>query len=114
LRCFGERAQSAGVTLVQDHYVFSDAFDGSVAWKPEAVSRYFTRLRDRAGLAHLSLHGLRKFMETYGQDMGYSTAQVALRAGHSPSVAAKYYSGKVAETDRALAAAVASLLKPGT
>ena len=38
-------------------------------------------------------------METYGQEMGYSVTQVAMRAGHDPSVAAKHYSGRVAETD---------------
>lgn len=36
-----------------------------------------------------------------------------MRAGHDPSIAAKHYSGRVAETDRALAAAVASLLVQG-
>jgi hypothetical protein len=51
-------------------------------------------------------------METYGQEMGYSVTQVALRAGHNPAVAARYHSGKVVETDRALARAVASLLAP--
>jgi integrase len=106
-----ERAEFAGVRLVDDHYVFSDEADGSVPWKPDSVSQYFGRLRDRAGIEHLSLHSLRKFMETYGQEMGYSVTQVALRAGHNPSVAARYYSGKVAETDRALAEAVASLLR---
>lgn len=54
----------------------------------------------------------RKFMETYGQEMGFSITQVAMRAGHDPSIAAKHYSGRVAETDRALANAVASLLAP--
>jgi len=66
----------------------------------------------RIGLEHLDFHYLRKFMETYGQEMGYSVAQVAMRAGHDPTVAAKHYSGRVAETDRALAKAVASLLTP--
>ena len=51
-------------------------------------------------------------METYGQDMGFSPAAVAMRAGHDPSVASKHYPGKIAEADRALAAAVASLLVP--
>ncbi len=59
-----------------------------------------------------SSNDLRKFMETYGQEMGYSVTQVAIRAGHDPSIAAKHYSGRVAETDRALANAVASLLAP--
>ena len=104
------RAEFASAELVQNHYVFSDAADGSVPWKPDSLSQYFSRLRERAGVPHVSLHGLRKFMETYGQEMGYSVSQVALRAGHNPSVAARYYSGRVVETDRELARAVASLL----
>ena len=55
---------------------------------------------------------LRKFMETHGQEMGYSVTQVAMRAGHDPSMAAKHYSGRVSETDRALATAVDSLISP--
>ena len=38
------------------------------------------------------------------------SSQVAMRAGHDPSVAARHYSGRVVETDRELAQAVASLL----
>ncbi len=105
-----ERARQAGVELIEDAYVFSDEADGSVPWKPDSVTQYFSRLRTRAGLPHLDFHYLRKFMETYGQEMGYSMAQVAMRAGHDPSIAARHYSGKVAETDRELARAVASLL----
>ncbi len=108
-----ERARFAGVELVEDPFVFTDSADGSVPWKPDADhSKYFGRLRKRADLDHLDFHHLRKFMETYGQEMGYSITQVALRAGHNPAVAAKHYSGRVNETDRALAAAVASLLVP--
>ncbi len=107
-----EHAAFAEVALDSDAYLFSDAADGTVPWKPDSVSQFFGRLRDRAGLPHLSFHQLRKFMETYGQEMGYSVTQVALRAGHNPSVAARHYSGKVAETDRELARAIASLLVP--
>ena len=107
------RVQLVRVALVDDPYVFTDAVDGSVPWKPDSLSQYFDRVRRRAGLPHVTLHGLRKFMETYGQEMGYSMTQVALRAGHNPAVAARYYSGKVAETDRELARAVASLIAPG-
>ena len=106
------RARLCGIELVEDPYVFTDAADGSEPWKPDAVSRYFARLRTRIGLDHLDFHYLRKFMETYGQEMGYSVSQVALRAGHDPAIAAKHYSGRVSETDRALATAVASLIAP--
>jgi hypothetical protein len=40
--------------------------------------------------------------------MGHSIAQVAMRAGRDPTVAARHYSGRVIETDRDLAQAVAS------
>lgn len=105
-----ERAQFAGVELVDDPFVFTDAADGSVPWKPTMITRNFQRLRARVGLDHVDFHDLRKFMETYGQEMGYSVTQVALRAGHNPAVAAKHYSGRVSETDRALANAIGSLL----
>ena len=98
--------------VVDDPYVFTDAVDGSEPWKPDAISRYFGRMRKRVGLDHIQFHHLRKFMETYGQEMGYSVTQVAMRAGHDPSIAAKHYSGRVSDTDRALANAVASLLAP--
>jgi len=41
-----------------------------VPWKPDAVSQYFARMRKRIGLDHLDFHYLRKFMDTYGQEMG--------------------------------------------
>ena len=106
------RAAEAGVELVADPYVFTDVVDGAEPWSPDAVSQYFDRMRKRVDLDHVKFHHLRKFMETYGQEAGYSVTQVAMRAGHDPSIAAKHYSGRVVETDRALAAAVAALLVP--
>ena len=108
-----ERAAAAGTELLADAYLFSDAADGCEPWRPGAVTLYFSRLRTRAGLDHLNFHSLRKFMETYGQDLGFSPVQVAMRAGHDPSVAAKHYTGKLAESDRALAEAVSGLLADG-
>lgn len=105
-----QRAAQAGVSLHEDAYLFSDAADGTVPWKPGAITRYFDRLRRRVGLDDVDFHHLRKFMETYGQNLGFSAVQVALRAGHDPSVAAKHYTGSVAKADRALASAVAALL----
>ena len=109
-----ERARLARVELLPDAYVFSDDISGDVPWRPDAVSQYFGRLRTRAGLDHFDFHDLRRFMETYGQEMGYSVAQVAIRAGHDPSVASRHYSGRVLQTDRELAHAVASLLSAPT
>jgi hypothetical protein len=49
-------------------------------------------------------------METYGQNLGFSLAQVALRAGHDPAVASKHYTGRVSASDRALAGAIEEIL----
>ena len=105
-----ERAAAAGVELLPDAYVFSDAIDGAEPWRPGSITRFFGRLRSRVGLEHLDFHYLRKFMETYGQNLGFSPMQVAMRAGHDPSVGVKHYTGNVEEVDRVLATAVASLL----
>jgi len=106
------RAALLHVDLVDDPYVFTDAPDGSLPWKPDTISQYFGRLRERVGLDHLNFHDLRKFMETYAQELGFSLAQAAMRAGHDPSVAAKHYTGRVSETDRELAKSVAALIAP--
>lgn len=70
------------------------------------------RAVDRGEWRHDCREYLREFMEAYGQEVGYSVAQVSMRAGHDPSIAAKHYSSRVSETDRALATVVASLLDP--
>jgi integrase len=105
-----ERAAAAHVELIDDPHVFSDELDGAVPWKPDSMTQFFKRVRDRVGLQHLNLHDLRKFMETYAQDLGFSPAQVAMRAGHDPSVMSKHYTGRIEEADRALATAVSALL----
>jgi integrase len=107
-----ERAASAGVALVDDPYLFSDEADGSAPWRPDSVTRFFTRVRQRVGLEHINFHDLRKFMETYAQDLGFTPAAVAMRAGHDPSVMSKHYTGRIEEADRALATAVAALISP--
>lgn len=71
-----KRDASVSVELAADSFVFSDDLDGSQPWRPGAVTLYFGRLRKRIGLDHLNFHTLRKFMETYGQDLGFSPVQV--------------------------------------
>lgn len=104
------RAAEVGVTPAADPFVFSDSPDGSEPWRPMMVTRYFGRLATRCGLDHLNFHSLRRFLDTYGPDLGFAPVQVALRAGHDPSVAAKYYTGSVAEADRRLAEGIAGLI----
>ncbi len=107
-----ERAAVLDRDLAPDAFYFSDAADGLEPWRPMSVTRYFGRLRARLGLDHLTFQSLRRFMDTYGQDLGFSAAQVAIRAGHDPAVASSFYTGNVDEADRRLAEAVAELLPP--
>jgi integrase len=108
------RAHQAGTRLSPDAYLFSDHPTGHDHWAEERITRYFGRLTERTGLSHLKFRYLRKFMDTYGQELGFTTEQVAARAGHDPTVARRYYTGTAAATDRRLSAALASALEePG-
>ncbi len=104
------RARACGEALIGNPYVFTDSLDGSECWHPDVITRYFSRLRQRLELGHVTLKSLRAFMDTYGQDLGFTLTQVALRAGHDPAVASRHYVGKVNETDRAIGEALAKLL----
>ncbi len=104
------RAHDFSLQLAANAFLFSDKLDGHQPWRPMMVTRYFGRLRSRVELDHLTFQSLRRFMDTYGQDLGFSPAQVALRAGHNPAVAGTFYTGNVAEADRQLAQAVANLI----
>ncbi len=108
------RADHWGEELVANPFVFTDALDGSESWHPDAVTRYFTRLRDRNNLKHVTVKSLRAFMDTYGQELGFTLSQVAMRAGHDPAVASRYYTAKVTETDKQIAQALAGLLGGGS
>ena len=105
-----ERAAATSTHPVDNAFVFSDAADGSEPWRPMMVTRYFGRLARRHGLERLSFHSLRRFIDTYGPDLGFAPVQVAMRVGHDPAVAARFYTGSVADADRRLASAIASLL----
>jgi hypothetical protein len=88
--------------------LIAEAGRDPVTGKRRQVSRVFRgNLRDAT---KTNFHSLGKFMETYGQDLGFSPVQVAMHAGHDPSVAAKHYTGALAATDRALVDAVSGLL----
>jgi integrase len=106
-------AAAVGCELADDPFVFTVTTDGEEPWDPDPVTQYFGRPRDRLDLGHLELKGLRRFMNTYDQELGFSLAQVSLRAGHDPAVASKHYTGKVDQSDRELAAALQQLVDPG-
>ena len=52
-------------------------------------------------------------MDTYGQELGFTQTQVAMRAGHDPAVASRHYTAKVTETDQRIAKGLSGLLGEG-
>jgi hypothetical protein len=104
-------ASAAGARLANDPYLFACDVRAADPGDPDTITQYFARLRDRLELPQIEFKSLRKFMDTYGQELGFSTAQVAIRAGHDPAVAARFYTGRVDETDRRLTDAISVLLQ---
>ena len=106
-----ELASAVGADLVDDPYLFAADLVGAEPWDPDAITQYFRRLAARLELQRLDFKGLRSFMDTYGQELGFSLAQVSMRAGHDPAVASRHYTGRVAQADRDLAAAIGHLIE---
>ena len=74
-------ASASGVPVAADPYLFACDVQGVDPWDPDTISQYFARLRQQIDLEHLQFKGLRRFMDTYGQELGFSLAQVSTRAG---------------------------------
>jgi integrase len=104
------RAAAAGGTLDDDAYLFSEDLQGRTHWSESIVTKFFAKLADDNDLEQYTFKHLRKFMDTWGQELGFSREDVAKRAGHDPEVAWKAYTGQVAAKDRALSAAIADHL----
>ena len=110
LRVATDQAEVIGTEMAEDPYLFACDERGTDPWDPDTISQYFARLRARVDLDHLEFKGLRRFMDTYGQELGFSLAQVAMRAGHDPAIAGRHYTGRVQDADKRLAKALEGLL----
>ena len=109
-----DRADLAGTDLVENPYLFSDAVDGAIPWRPIYVSRWFAVTRQRCNGAvrpEVHFHCLRHFHSTHALDLGYPITAVAGRNGHDPSVLLKVYSHHLEQTDRRISEAVAALVR---
>jgi integrase len=77
------RALASVGTLVVDPFVFSDALDGSRAWRPDVGTKRFRRVANRAGVkSTVRLHDLRHFVATTLLAAGHDPKSVASRLGH--------------------------------
>ncbi len=108
------RGVAGGTTLVPDHYLWSNALDGSTPVLPTAVGQYFQRLRERVKLPHVKFKSLRSFMQTQTENAGFPVTAAAARGGHDPAVLVRHYSQAQAETQRRISAALTEMIsRPG-
>lgn len=98
------RARNLGVVWGKRAYLFSDDPMGELPWRPDIASREFRRLRDEAGLPHVTLHGLRHSHITGLLEEGLNVEAVALRVGDNPNTIFKTYAHARRTTDRRAAA----------
>jgi integrase len=103
-----------GIAILDDGYVFSPEIDGSRPFRPDNVTKFFERVRTPLGMRHVRLQDLRHFTATQLIGAGVDVRTVAGRLGHSdPSLTLRVYSHAIEERDRAAAAILGNVLKPG-
>lgn len=105
-----ERALALGTGLTRRAFVFSDAADGSVPWRPDSTSRKFRLLAGRVGLDDLTLHGLRHAHVTELLTAGIDVETVARRVGDDPRTIYRVYSHFRPAADRRAAHAWGELM----
>ncbi len=106
-------AVDAGRDVSVDDLVFTNDTEAKVPWRPELVSRRWERLRRRAGLGHVKLHGLRHFVATELLTGGIDLRTVSNRLGHArTSTTLDVYWAWVPAQDEAAAAHLDAVLDP--
>jgi integrase len=110
-----EWARLAETTIGDDAYVFSPYVDGSKPFRPDNVTGFFVRVRDKLGFTSVRLHDLRHFTATQLIGAGVDVRTVSGRLGHSdPSLTLRVYSHQIEERDRAAAAVIGRVLSAPT
>jgi integrase len=108
-------ARACGVALPPRAFVFTDDVDGATGWRPDYVSKAFTRVARKAGLAGVRLHDLRHFVATRLLSNGVDVRTVAGRLGHkNPNVTLNVYAAFLPEADRSAAELLGKLLGSAT
>ncbi len=106
-----ERATACGTVIDGDSYVFSNDPAGRVPWRPDTLTRQWSRIRERAGVPGVRLHDLRHWLATTLLESGETVLAVADRLDHaSPKMTLDVYGHAVPAADQRIATAVGDLL----
>ena len=112
LACQNELADSVGAAFLSNGFVFTNSIDGSTPWRPESVTRSFSRLCARCGVVGVRLHDLRHYVATRLLTSGIDVRTVAGRLGHrNPSTTLNVYAHFLPGSDREASAALARLFE---
>ena len=103
-------AAAAGARITDRSYIFSRAVDGSVPWRPDATTRDFGVLLQKAGVSGVRLHDLRHYVATQLLASGTDVRTVAGRLGHrNPATTLNVYSHFVPQADQQAAQALGAI-----
>jgi integrase len=106
-----ERAGAVRSKLPARGYVFSDAPDGSVPWRPNRVTHAFIHLCSEVDVSGVRLHDLRHFAATRLLAAGVPVNTVAGRLGHAnASTTLNVYGHFLESSDESAAEVLSSLL----
>lgn len=94
-------AAACGVALAEDPFVFTEAVDASMPWRPDSTTRAFRTLCARAGVEGVRFHDLRHYVATRLLAAGVDVRTVAGRLGHwNPATMLNVYAHFVPEADQ--------------
>jgi integrase len=101
------RAESIGVKLPRDAYVFSLAPDSSMHIAPDTITQRYSRMAERLGI-DTHLHALRHYSATELVSAGVDIRTIAGRLGHAGGGATtlRVYAAWVSEADQRAAQAL--------
>lgn len=105
-----EAALACGVTVAPEAFIFSNDVDMARPWKPDTVTQFFSRLRDRLELPAVVLHSLRHFHTTELLLSGVPEAVVVERMGWRDRQMLSVYAHGRDVADEAAAEAIGSRL----
>ena len=108
-------ADSLGVDVPENAFIFSDSPQGSEPWRPGLVTERYAKVAKAVGLDITRFHALRHFMATDMIADGADIPTVSHRLGHSdPSMTLRTYAHALEQRDRELTARQGAKFTLGT